>query len=86
LLYRVVIQGWLESRITPRAAIIFVSILFAAIHSESGRPDALPILPLALILGYVYHRRHSLLAAFTLHATFNAANLALALMTGPSSQ
>jgi membrane protease YdiL (CAAX protease family) len=82
LLYRVIIQGWLETRLSPRIAILFVSAWFAAIHSREGRPDAIPLFPLALTLGYVYYRRHSLLATFTMHAAFNAANLALALMTG----
>lgn len=81
LLYRVIIQGWLETRLSPWLAILFVSVWFAAIHSQDGRPDAIPLFPLALTLGYVYYRRRSLLATFTMHAAFNAANLGLALMT-----
>jgi len=81
LLYRVIIQGWLETRLSPWIAILFVSIWFAAIHSNEGRPDAIPLFPLALTLGYLYYRRHSLLATFTMHAAFNAANLILALLT-----
>lgn len=85
LLYRVVLQGWLETRLTPRAAILFVGILFAMVHfnpDEPGRPDHLPLFPLALILGYVYYRRHSYLTVVILHAVFNATNLALALLFG----
>jgi hypothetical protein len=82
LLYRVVLQGWLETRLTPRAAILFVGILFACVHYAPGRPDHLPLLPLALILGYVYYRRHSYLTVVILHAAFNGTNLALKLLSG----
>ena len=36
--------------------------------------------PLALVLGYVFHRRHSFLAVVVLHAIFNAMNLIIALL------
>lgn len=79
LFYRVILQGWLETQISPRAAWLFVALMFSIVHSEPGRPDALPILPLALILGYVYQRRHSYVAVVVTHSLFNAINLALAL-------
>lgn len=85
LLYRVVLQGWLETKLTPRAAILFVAVLFALVHfdpDEPGRPDHLPLFPLALILGFVYYRRHSYLTVVFLHAAFNAANLTLAVLSG----
>jgi uncharacterized protein len=82
LLYRVILQGWLQTHLTPRSAILFVAILFALVHFESGRPDHLPLLPLALILGYVYYRRHSYLTVVFLHALFNATNLAFAVLFG----
>jgi membrane protease YdiL (CAAX protease family) len=78
LLYRVILQGWLESRMSPRAALVFVALIFSIVHSQDGRPDALPLLPLALVLGYVYQRRHSYPAVVVLHGLFNAVNLALA--------
>jgi uncharacterized protein len=86
LLYRVVIQGWLESRLSPRSAILFVGVLFAAVHSndKDGRPDAIPLFPLALILGYVYYTRRSYLTVVLLHALFNAINLAFAIATRPA--
>lgn len=80
LLYRVILQGWLETRLAPGAAIVAVALLFAGVHEY----DALPLIPLALILGYVYHRRHSYLAVVALHATFNLTNLALALVHRPT--
>lgn len=85
LLYRVVLQGWLENKLTPRAAILFVAILFALVHfdpDEPGRPDHLPLFPLALILGFVYYRRHSYVTVVLLHAIFNATNLAMAVLFG----
>jgi membrane protease YdiL (CAAX protease family) len=84
LLFRVILQGWLETRLTPRAAILFVSLLFASVHYQPGRPDFLPLIPLALILGYVYYQRHSYLAVVVLHAIFNALNLALAILFSES--
>lgn len=78
LVFRVVLQGWLQTRMSPRRAILLVAIFFSAVH---GWPDALPLFPLALILGYVYYRRYSYLTVVVLHALFNAANLTLALAT-----
>jgi membrane protease YdiL (CAAX protease family) len=80
LLYRVILQGWLQARLTPRAAILFVAAIFAFVHVEEGRPDFLPLFPLALILGYVYYRRHSYVAVVILHALFNAMTLAFTLL------
>ncbi len=78
LVYRVVLQGWLQSKIEPVWAISAVAVLFAFVH---GWPDSLPLIPLSLILGYVYYRRHSYLAVVVLHMLFNATNLALAMLT-----
>jgi len=80
LLYRVILQGWLETRIGPGRAIPLVAALFAAVHFEPGRPDALPLLPLALVLGYLYWRRHSYPAVVAAHALFNAVNICLAMI------
>lgn len=78
LLFRVVLQGALTKRIGPLRSILLVSVAFALVHS---RLDSLPLIPLALVLGYVYHRRHSYLAVVVLHAIFNATNLIFALLT-----
>ena len=75
LLFRVVLQGLL-ARQSPVAGIICTALVFALVH---GWADAVPLFPLALILGYVYHRRHSYLAVVTIHALFNGLNLSLAL-------
>jgi hypothetical protein len=81
LLYRVILQGWLESRAGPMLAIPLVALLFAAVHFEPGRPDGLPLFPLALVLGYLYWRRHSYLAVVLAHSAFNAMNVAIAALS-----
>ncbi len=79
LLFRVVLQGALEARLPPVAAVVLTALAFALIHFAPGRPDALPLFPLALVLGYTYYRRRSYLAVVVLHGLFNAVNLAFAL-------
>lgn len=74
LVFRVVFQGWLEKHVHPAGAIAVSSVTFAAMHYASW-PDPLPLLPLAGVLGYVYYRRHSLVAPVVVHATFNGLNL-----------
>jgi len=76
LQYRVIVQGWLQSFLPAAWVIPGVAILFSGVHEF---PDSLPLVPLALILGYVYYRTHSYLAVVTLHALFNAMNLAFSL-------
>lgn len=77
LVYRVILQGWLETRMPVPLGIGFVALIFSAVHAM---PDCIPIFPLALILGWVYHRLHSYTAVVVLHVLFNAANLGLALL------
>jgi len=76
LLFRVVLQGWLEQHLSRPAAIGLVAVAFSAFHPF---PDGLPLFPLALVLGYVYSQRHSYLAVVTLHALFNGLNLLIAI-------
>lgn len=82
LLYRVVLQGALEARTSPAAAIATSSLVFAFVHSW---PDSLALVPLALVLGYIYHRRRSYLAVVVVHALFNFWNLLAALFAGPDN-
>lgn len=74
LIFRVVFQGLLESLLRPLAAILTPAVLFSIVH---GPFDALPLLPLAIVLGVVYHVRHSYVAVVTIHALFNATFLIL---------
>src|SRR5580704_16214676 len=76
LLFRVTFQGPLEARLPVSWAITIPAFVFAGVH---GLHDALPLLPLALVLGALYHLRRSYVAIVTAHACFNAAFLILAL-------
>jgi membrane protease YdiL (CAAX protease family) len=82
LVYRVILQGWLEQHLPAWAAIAISATVFAAVHTSPGRPDSIPLLPLALILGVIYHRRRSLPAVMLIHALFNGAMLQLAVLAG----
>jgi membrane protease YdiL (CAAX protease family) len=77
LLFRVAFQGPLEARLPLGWAIAIPAVVFASVH---GIYDALPLLPLALVLGALYHLRRSYVANVTAHACFNAANIVLALL------
>lgn len=74
LMFRVILQGWLLDRVAPHAAVATVAVIFAAVH---GWPDMIPLLPLSLILGYVYYYFRSYTAAVIAHALFNGLNLFL---------
>jgi len=78
LMYRVVLQTALEKIASPREAIIIVALIFSAMHQL---PDAIPLFPLALILGYTYHQRRSFLSIVLIHMLFNATNLLFLLLT-----
>jgi membrane protease YdiL (CAAX protease family) len=78
MIFRVILQGWLTSVLPARWAIPIVAVAFSAVH---GPVDGLALVPLALVLGVVFHRRHSYLAVVVIHALFNATMLTLALLT-----
>ncbi len=82
LVFRVTLQGWLTERWHARGAIIATALIFAFVH---GWRDGIALIPLALILGYLYHARRSYLAVVTAHGMFNAANMALALLSAMGS-
>lgn len=75
LVYRVVLQTGLELSLPPRAALIATAAIFAAVH---GMPDSVPLLPLAVLLGYLYQQRRSFAANVITHSLFNATNLLFA--------
>ena len=77
LMYRVILQSSLERWWNPRAAWIATAVLFSAVH---GLPDAIPLLPLALILGVIFQQTRSYLAVVVVHALFNGWNLFWAVM------
>jgi uncharacterized protein len=81
LLFRVMLQDGLARRIGAAPAIGIVAVLFCYVH---GFPDSLALVPLALILGYVYHQRQGAVAVIVTHALFNLANIAILVLGGPS--
>lgn len=76
--YRVILQTSLTRWMPNAAAIALTAVLFSVVH---GWPDMVPLLPLALVLGAVYHYYRSYLAVVAAHALFNAAMLAMALVS-----
>jgi membrane protease YdiL (CAAX protease family) len=78
LLFRVILQGSLQTRMEPRAAIAVASVIFAAVHNL---PDSIALLPLGGILGYIYYQRNSYLACVVVHALFNLINLEMLLLS-----
>lgn len=83
LIFRVVLQSWLAVMIQPAWAIITVAIAFSLVH---GWRDGLALLPLSLILGYVFYRRHSYLSVVVIHSLFNATMLCVQLLNPRISQ
>ncbi|MFK7777194.1 MAG: type II CAAX endopeptidase family protein [Gimesia sp.] len=77
LIYRVILQGWLEDVLPPFAAIFCSSLVFSFVH---GFPDCIPLFPLAFILGTLFYYRRSFVSNVITHALFNAVNLTMALL------
>lgn len=77
MLFRVILQGWLARIFPAPIAITIVAVLFSMVH---GWRDGIALLPLALILGYVFHRRHSYVAVVVIHSLFNATIVVLQLL------
>lgn len=74
LLFRVILLGWLKTKTSSTHAIGISSIAFAMVH---GPLDGAALMPLALLLGSLYDRRHSYLSVVIAHAFFNLWNIAL---------
>lgn len=77
LIYRVLLQSWLEGFLSPLPAILVSALIFSVVH---GFPDAIPLFPLAVLLGTLYYYRRSYFANVLMHALFNAINFALAIV------
>ncbi|QDT38426.1 CPBP family intramembrane glutamic endopeptidase [Stratiformator vulcanicus] len=85
LIFRVTMQRWIGRLlslfdITAAPAtwsIVLTAALFAAVH---GMHDAIPLMPLALALGWLYEQRNSVISIMLVHSVFNATFLALALL------
>lgn len=86
LLYRVLFQqGLIVAGYSPRLVIPGVAIFFCLNHANPNDPSSflqtLPLLPLALLLGWVYHLRNSYLACVLIHMLFNTFNILILLAT-----
>lgn len=87
LVFRVVIQRSLLRWMPPLVSIGVTAVAFATIHFNAVHPnwpDVLALFPLAIILGVTYHHTGSYLSVVIIHLLFNATNIALALLTGPT--
>ena len=62
------------------AGIITTSLIFAMLHFEQW-PAPIALFPLSVMIGYVYEKTGSLIAAFCMHATFNGLSTLLLLMS-----
>jgi membrane protease YdiL (CAAX protease family) len=71
---------WWRSRTPVGPAVFGAAVLFAAFHS-SVWPSPVPLLLLALGLGYLAYRAQSLAAPILIHALFNGVNCVLILLT-----
>lgn len=80
LVFRVCLQGWLESFLRPSVAFVIVALGFSAVH---GWPNMVPLIPLALVLGGLFYLTRSYVAVVITHALFNLTNVVLAVLTAP---
>jgi membrane protease YdiL (CAAX protease family) len=83
-LFRVVLQGWLESEqvrlrklrdpeasnVPGFAPLVISSFLFAALHAKAG-PDPAAIFILSLFLGYAYRQTHRIFPSWIIHTGIN---------------
>ncbi|MBM4023569.1 MAG: CPBP family intramembrane metalloprotease [Planctomycetes bacterium] len=85
LLFRRVLQGWLE-KVLPAdgglAAILLSAAAFALAHQGQGLAFV-PLFPLGLVLGFIAHRTGSIVPCILLHALFNLVSVAILLGSPP---
>ena len=74
-IFRGLLYPFLKQLGWPQLAGVGVSLLFALIHFDVA--TFLPLLLLALVLIWLYEKTDNLLAPITVHALFNASNLAM---------
>lgn len=82
LLFRGVLQGWLNRRLPAGWAIGLSAGVFAAAH-HGAWPDPIPLFILGVGLGYTYQATRSLWAPIAFHAFFNGCNLLIAMFGAP---
>ncbi|HID21128.1 MAG TPA: CPBP family intramembrane metalloprotease, partial [Planctomycetaceae bacterium] len=69
LMFRVVMQSWLRQQVGPPRALLLTALVFVGMH---GPRDAVALIPLALVLGYVFERTGSFWAVAVTHSLFNS--------------
>lgn len=62
------VPGW--------APLVTSAVIFALLHATQG-PDPIALLPLALVLGYLYRQTHRLVPSLVAHAFLNATSMLL---------
>lgn len=83
LVFRVILQDWIIRLAGVKTGIVVTALVFAGIHQF---PDSLPLIPLALLLGYVYERRRSFLTVFLIHAFFNGFNVVMVVIASLATE
>lgn len=78
LVYRVILQRAISQRFGSTAAILTTAVIFSLVH---GWPNMIGLLPLALILGYLFEQTNNYLAVVATHASFNLCMLILTAMS-----
>lgn len=73
VIFRGVLFPWLSHRIGLMGGLLLHSLVFAMIHGHAA--SAFPLFVLSIVLGLVYMVRRNLMAAFWMHAVFNAVSL-----------
>ena len=58
------------------APLITSAVIFALLHATQG-PDPIALLPLALVLGYLYRQTHRIVPSLVAHAFLNATSMLL---------
>ena len=81
LVFRVLLQGWLQTYLRPTLAIGVVALGFSAVH---GWRDMMPLIPLATVLGVLFYVTRSYIAVVVTHSLFNATNVVLAVLSADS--
>lgn len=74
LVFRVILQSWLTSKLGAGNALLAASVVFAAVH---GFPDSLALFPLAMVLGAAWQLTRRYWVIVTAHAAFNGVMLVL---------
>ena len=78
LVYRVIMQRAISQHFGSKAGIVVAALIFSLVH---GWPNMLGLLPLALIIGYVFEQTNNYLAVVATHASFNMCMLVLTLIS-----